>query len=71
MWIAILEWLAGWILKYLADKASAAVTQAAKDVKLDNERQVINDANVKRYEEATTRKDRVDSALLLLNRESP
>lgn len=71
MWITILEWLAGWILKYLADKASAAVTQAAKDVKLDNERQVINDANVKRYEEATARKDRVDSALLLLNRESP
>lgn len=67
---AILEWIAGWILKYLADKAVAAAKQAAADVKRDQERQVINDQNVKRYEEATARQDRINAAQYLLNRES-
>lgn len=67
----ILEWIAGWILNYLFGKATKAVEDAAAVAARDQARGEINDANVKNYEAAQTEKDRIKSALALLNRSSP
>ncbi len=64
---SILAWLAGWILNYLLGKAVAATKDAAADLKRDEERGVINEANVKAYNGATTRADRIRAATDLLN----
>ena len=68
MLVSILEWLASWILNYLASLATTAIKDTVDDMKRDKERGEINDANVKAYEDAVSRKDRVEAALSLLNR---
>jgi hypothetical protein len=71
MWIAFLEWLAGWILKYLLGRTEKVLKDAASDLARDKEREIVNDANVKKYEEHKDRQDRIKNALDLLNRNSP
>ena len=67
----ILEWLAGWVLKYLADLATKEVKAKLKDMAEDKARGVTNEANVKAYEEATDRESRRRAVLNLLNRNTP
>lgn len=64
----ILAWLVEKILIYLLNRAASAVTDAAKDMERDKERGEINDENVKAYEEANERKERIHLSLDLLNR---
>lgn len=64
----ILEWIAGQILAYLLGKATSAIEQKAADVERDKARGEVNDANVKAYEEANDRADRIRAATDLLNR---
>lgn len=64
---SILAWLAGWILNYLLGKASTAIKKAEDQILLDHDREVTNEQNVKAYEEAKTREDRIRAATNLLN----
>lgn len=65
---SVLTWLAEKILNYLLGKAYNAAIDVAEDLKRDKERGETNDKNIKAYEEATARKDRITAALDLLNR---
>lgn len=65
---SILTWILGWILKYLADKTTAAVIDKLQDVERDKQREQVNEANVKAYDEAVARADRIRAATDLLNR---
>lgn len=65
----ILSWLLEKILAFLLGKATTAVTQAVDDMVRDKARGQINEENVRAYEEAYDRKQKVESALKLLNRE--
>lgn len=67
----ILAWLVEKVLSYLLGRAVNSVTNAVKDMEKDKERGKINDENVKKYEEASDRKSRIDAALGLLNRNKP
>lgn len=67
----ILAWLVEKVLNYLLGRAVNSVTNAVKDMEKDKERGKINDENVKKYEEASDRKSRIDAALGLLNRNKP
>lgn len=71
MWESILTWFLGWVLKYLADKATRAVIEANKEAVQAKERGETNDANVKAYEAANDRLSRIQAAERLLNRERP
>ncbi len=71
MLTSILEWIAGWILNYLLGKSELAIKDAIDDLGRDKERGVTNGANVEKYEAAKARKDRIDTALALLNRSAP
>lgn len=66
MWF--FEWLAGWLLNWLLSRLTKRAVETAEQVKLDHERGEINDANVKAYEEANERADRIRAAGRLLNR---
>lgn len=68
---SIMAWIAGWVLKYLADQATQAVKDKLAELALDKERGLTNDANVKKYQDAKTEKDRIDAAISLLNRNAP
>lgn len=65
---SILAWIAEKILKYLLNLAAVKLEETAADLKQDQERKVTNDANIKAYNEANTRADRIKAATDLLNR---
>lgn len=65
---AILKWLIGYLLDWLLTRLMKEVQKRVNQIKSDEERQVRDDANVKAYEEAVDRVDRVKAALDLLNR---
>lgn len=67
---AILTWLAGKILKYLLGLITTKIEEHAAQVVEDKRRGVVNDANVKAYEEAKDRAARIKAATDLLNRTS-
>ena len=62
------SWLLAFILDYLYKKAKVAVEELVEEQKLAAERGAVNEENVRRYEEALDRKERIDAALELLNR---
>lgn len=64
----ILEWIVGFILKYLLGKAEKAAGNAAADYARDKEREQINEKNVKAYEEAVDRAAKIRAATDLVNR---
>lgn len=64
----ILSWILEKVLAFLLGKATAAVTQAVDDLAEAKKRGEINEANIKAYEEAKDRADRIRSATALLNR---
>ncbi len=68
---ALLEWFAGWVLKYLADLATKEVKAKLADMAEDKARGVTNEANVKAYEDAIGREARRKAALDLLDRNTP
>lgn len=63
-----LDWVAGFILQWLLEKAQAAVKDAADQVATDKERGEINAANIKAYEDAKNRAEARAAALDLINR---
>lgn len=64
---SILAWLAGWILNYLAGKATTAIEDAAQDIAIDKARGETNAKNIQAYDDAKTRADKINAALNLLN----
>lgn len=64
-----MTWLLTFILDYLRKQATAAFYRAAEKKAEATKRGEINDENVKAYEEALTRKERIDAATDLLNRD--
>lgn len=65
---SILTWIAGQVLRYLLGLVTDQVIKKAEEVKRDQERGEINEANVKAYEESNDRLDRIKRAGELLNR---
>lgn len=66
---SILSWILEKILAFLLGKAVSAAEDKFQEIQTDKERGEVNDANTKAYEAAVDRKDRIDAALGLLNRE--
>lgn len=70
--MALLEGILGWLIEKLLSYVMARAARAAQDLseqnKKDAEREKANEENVKRYEEAKNRADRIAAALALLNR---
>lgn len=62
-----LEWLLEWILNYLLGKATKAVAKELDQMAEDKKRDGINEANIKKYEEAKDRETRIRAATDLLN----
>lgn len=67
----ILGWLVEQILKFLLTSAGSAVQAAEVQAKEDADFNKVNDENVKQYEEAKTRLERIKAAKDLLNRTGP
>lgn len=70
MWLSLLEWLAGFILKYLLGRATDAAIKAAENASRLEKEQEVNAANAAIYEQAKSREERIQAALALLNRNS-
>lgn len=68
MWETILTWLATTALNWLLGIISKKVQEHEAQVELDKARQAVNDENVKKYENAKDRSDRISAALDILNR---
>lgn len=69
--MAFLEWMAGYVLSWLLNLLEKKIENAAADAATDKARGETNDKNVKAYEDAQSRKDRIAAALKLLNRDAP
>ncbi len=69
--MVFLQWVAGYILNWLLNLLKDEVLSYEAKVKLDKERGVINEGNIKSYEEAKARHDRIDAATDLLNGAKP
>lgn len=69
--ISILEWIGVQVLNYLLAYFTKKVEQKVEDIKRDEERGEINEANTKAYEDANDRAARIKAALHLLNRDTP
>lgn len=67
----ILAAIATYFLKWLWERAEAALKAKAEQVKEDRQKKVINEENIKRYAEAETEEERLKRALALLNRTIP
>lgn len=65
----ILSWLLEKILGFLLEKITYEIKDHVDQLAEDKKQGVINDANLKAYEEARDRQSRIDSALRLLNRD--
>lgn len=67
---AILAWLVKAILDWLLNRTVKEGAALIAKAKLDAERGHIDDANLKKYDEASSRAERVKAALALLNGDS-
>jgi hypothetical protein len=67
---SIIKWVLEILIGMLLKRAEKSALEAANQIKLDTERKATNDKNVKAYEEASTRADRIRASLDLLNRNS-
>lgn len=68
---SILTWLAGLVIKYLLGRLEQAIIDHAAELKRDAERDIVNEANLKKFEEAKDHAARVKAASDLLNRTAP
>lgn len=64
---AVLTWILTYLLNWLLGQATALAASHFAEVELDKKRDIINDENVKRYEAAQSRADRIRAATDLLN----
>lgn len=64
---AILSWFVKKVLEVLLNKLVAYMNELSEQIKRDKERGETNEANIKAYEEALERKDRIKRATDLLN----
>lgn len=71
MFEGIASWLLSFLMDYFMKKAKAAIVEKAEQLKHDRERGEINEENLKAYEKAVERKERIDAALSLLNGDRP
>lgn len=67
----ILATIATYFLKWLWERAEAALIAHAQQVEEDRAKGKVNEENIKRYEQAATEADRLKAALALLNRTTP
>ena len=65
---SLIQWVATAALNWLAKVIARSVQRYREQLELDRSRGQINEENVKKYEEALTRQERIDAALGLLNR---
>jgi predicted outer membrane lipoprotein len=63
-----LSWLLKVILDWAFARAKAEATELLEKLKRERERKEINEENVKKYNEAKGRKERIEEALRLINR---
>lgn len=68
---AILSWILTYLLNYLLGRITAQAASQLNEIVEDKNRDVINEENVKRYEAAQSRADRVRAALDLINSAKP
>lgn len=64
---SLVQWVATAALNWLAKVIAKSVQRYREQLELDRSRGQINEENVKKYEEALTRQERIDAALGLLN----
>lgn len=65
---AILAWIAKTVLSILLNRAVDESKKAAEAAARDKEREEVNDANAKAYEDAKSREEARRAAIDLLNR---
>lgn len=68
---SILAWLLKVILDWAFQRAKSEASQLLERLKLERERKEINEENVRLYEEAKTRAERIEAASNLLNGHRP
>lgn len=66
-----LTWLLNAILTWLAAQAAKAAAERAAQLAEDRRRGQTNETNLKAYEEATDRAERIAAATALLNGDPP
>lgn len=65
---SILAWILQTILAFMMKKAIGSVQDISEQNKKDEELGKINEENIKKYEEAKSRVERISAAVSLLNR---
>lgn len=67
MFTGILEWLLGFLLKWLLGKLGSFASKKVEEARVQAEREGTDAENIKKYEEAQTRAERIKHATDLLN----